>query len=116
MSEQPPELNQKPKSSYYLFGTTEQSQAKAYAPQKIEGDAKTNVVTPGISSWNSSGTTWEDKDLTDWAKAEIKALFAKVAGFEIEVTSVEGDASIVYTRGKPRIGFELTIKGTFKKS
>lgn len=113
------ELNQKPKSNYYLFGTTAPDQAKAYVPQKIDpADAKQPAATTaGISSWNSSGTTWEDRDVSEWAKKELTATLAKCSSdYEVTVTSVEGDASIVYTRGKPRIGFELTIKGSFKKA
>lgn len=57
--------------------------------------------------------------MTDWSKEEIKKVMKdplNVDGSSVtfKVVSVEGDASIVYSRGKPRIGFDLTIKGTFE--
>lgn len=29
----------------------------------------------GVSSWNASGTTWEERDCTDWAKERLKKHF-----------------------------------------
>lgn len=29
----------------------------------------------GVSSWNAGGTTWEERDCTDWAKERLKAHF-----------------------------------------
>lgn len=114
------ELNEKPKSKYYHFGTTDKEQAKNYVPQRIDPVVVDGSSKPtGVSSWNH-GTTWEDKNMIGWAKKVMQALLEdepmQVTGSSVQMskTSVEGDASIVYSRGKPRIGFELKIKCTFK--
>jgi len=113
-------LNAKAKSSYYHFGTTDPETAKAYVPQKIDPAAAANASkADGVSSWNANGTTWEDRDMTDWAKATVKQVLGasplEGCNIELSVVSVEGEASIVYSRGKPRIGYDFTsVKCTFK--
>lgn len=114
--------NEKPKSKYYHFGTTDAEEAKKYVPQKIdpEEEKKLQGGGAGCSAWNSNGTTWENTDLTDWAKTAFKkhvgACSCCVNGETIKVSLVtmEGDASVVYSRGKPRIGFDVTLKCTYK--
>ncbi|SBT41165.1 chaperone binding protein, putative [Plasmodium ovale wallikeri] len=46
-------------------------------PKKIEDDVSDNFKTmqnenKAISSWNSAGTTYEEKDMTKWAKQKIE--------------------------------------------
>jgi len=37
---------------------------------------------------------------------------ASEADIMMDLTDISGDASVVYARGKPRIGFDLVLKGT----
>ena len=82
--------------------------------------AKANVK--GVSSWNSAGT-WEEKDVSGWAKETCKnkieaATFTLPAGVEgavvkvVEVKNFEGDASVATVRGKRRFiyDFNFTVK------
>jgi activator of HSP90 ATPase len=107
----------KPDSKYYFFGTTPAEQAKAYVPQKIEkpADNSSSKSDKGPSAWNSGGT-WEDHDMTEWCKTTLPEILAQsctVSGESVEltVTSVEGEGSVIYSRQKAKVGFELNVKG-----
>ena len=96
----------------------------------------------GLSAWNSSkvylfslfsffycgplllwlqleGGTWEEQDLSTWAQEQMKG---KLAGsvecgadsVELKVTEVTGRCSVIYSRGKAKMGFELSVKGDFE--
>jgi tetratricopeptide (TPR) repeat protein len=69
------------------------------------------------SAWNSAGT-FEEKDKSEWAKERLKELLLAVtvdAG-TISVTKVEkveGDASIISSRGKIRYVYDLSFEVNF---
>jgi len=72
------------------------------------------------SAWNN-GTTWEEKDVSEWAKAEIEATLgsatAEHAAVAISVTkvkSVEGHASVVASRGAQRYIYEYALELEWK--
>lgn len=67
------------------------------------------------SVWNSAGT-WEERDVSAWAKERLQALLLSVeleeAGTKITVKSVTkctGDARVLFIRGKKRAGFEFHL-------
>eukprot|EP00759_Apiculatamorpha_spiralis_P002710 PhF_6_TR11167/c0_g1_i2/m.18002 len=65
-----------------------------------------------MSKWNGAGTM-EERDFSSWAHIRVKELFTNLdisdTAKKLSATTVEGDASIIFTRGKKRPGFELTI-------
>lgn len=100
-------------------------------PQKLEVAAATEepkAEEPAAkigSMWNKAGT-WEEKDISAQAKPLLQEILCKEGFFLIkgdgtEVTvkaaTVTGDAQAFHIRGRPRIGFELKVrmswKGTF---
>jgi activator of HSP90 ATPase len=75
-----------------------------------------------LSSWNTAGT-WEERTHTKWAEKRISELL--VTGDAIAETDVarvlltsakkiEGDATVVMVRGKPRHGFDFSLTLTFE--
>lgn len=110
------------KSNYYFFKSTPAHLASMYKPQLISAgsDAPTSTTTSssGPSAWNSSGTTWEEKGVSDWAKERLETLFVGIEPADgvapgtvsiTRATSVNGEASLVYTRGKKRCSFEFQV-------
>jgi hypothetical protein len=103
------------KSSYYHFKSTPAEEAAKYAPKPIDPAtvAQPKSANSG-STWNAAGT-WEEKDLSSWAQDTLKKLLLSVvipshSDMKINITSVNkctGDASIVYSRGKKRIGYDM---------
>ena len=72
------------------------------------------------SAWNAAGT-YEERDVTTWAMAELKARLAAiaidVAGGRIgvkTVADVEGSASIIANRGKVKRPFEFKLDLTWE--
>lgn len=79
----------------------------------------------GISSWNSKGTTFEDKDVSETAKSTLKEILlkggnrlnSKVPGIgdldiSISIDSIEslsGEASVAMIRGTRRFLFDFSI-------
>ncbi|XP_004364826.2 hypothetical protein CAOG_01958 [Capsaspora owczarzaki ATCC 30864] len=68
------------------------------------------------SAWNSNGT-WEERDVSAWATARLKAVLAALKHEDervkirvASVTTVEGEANIVFPRGKKRAGYEFAAK------
>jgi Fe-S cluster assembly iron-binding protein IscA len=94
------------------------SEAEAAALSlKLEGSGGS-----GLSSWNTAGT-WEERTHTKWAEKRISELL--VTGDAIAETDVarvlltsakkiEGDATVVMVRGKPRHGFDFSLTLTFE--
>jgi len=68
------------------------------------------------SAWNN-GTTWEERDVSKWAKAHVAAEFApslQLEGASVSaVVATAGTASLAYSRGKPRPGFSLVLEVSF---
>eukprot|EP00041_Stephanoeca_diplocostata_P021279 m.492672 g.492672 ORF g.492672 m.492672 type:complete len:83 (-) comp21785_c0_seq4:2615-2863(-) len=64
------------------------------------------------SQWNKAGT-WEEKDVSAWAKDTISGGLASVSTQSAAVSSVDsvdGHVQVLHVRGKARVGMELTIK------
>eukprot|EP01083_Nonionella_stella_P001497 4317_1 len=103
-------------STYYHFASTPAEEAEKYKPKKVNGDAG---VAPGTeshhgSAWNQGGT-WEEKDMSSWAKDCLKEKFLGIASDcgQVKVTSMtkcEGHANIIFVRGKKRIGYDFEIQ------
>ncbi|CAK9083764.1 Aha1_N domain-containing protein, partial [Durusdinium trenchii] len=76
------------------------------------------------SSWNSAGT-WEEKDMSVPARAELEKILTdesfalldeggnKVQGFNATVT---GDSQAYHIRGRSRLGYEFKVKLSWKGS
>ena len=94
------------------------SEAEAAAlSAKLEGSGGS-----GLSSWNTAGT-WEERTHTKWAEGRIGELLvtgdaiAETESIRVALTSVkklEGDATVVMVRGKPRHGFDFSLTLTFE--
>ena len=94
------------------------SEAEAAAlSAKLEGSGGS-----GLSSWNTAGT-WEERTHTKWAEGRIAELLvtgdaiAETDSIRVKLTSVkklEGDATVVMVRGKPRHGFDFSLTLTFE--
>lgn len=114
-------------SSYYHFATTPHHVAEKYKPKKVDAAggsassssaasaaASASTSSSGASAWNT-GNTWEERDLSKWAATFLKQRLVGIRttdhDIEIsEVSTVTGDASILYVRGKKRCGFDLKVK------
>jgi activator of HSP90 ATPase len=106
-------------SSYYYFRSTPQEQAEQYKPKPVhtqhnDGDALAN----GASPWNAAGT-WEERDVSTWAEQRIKQLIGSYQFPSLEdggcvkiksVKKVEGRASVIYVRGKKKVGYEFRVE------
>lgn len=94
------------------------SEAEAAAlSAKLEGSGGS-----GLSSWNTAGT-WEERTHTKWAEARVADLLvtgdavAETNAARVALTSVkkiQGDATVVMVRGKPRHGFDFALTLTFE--
>ncbi|OLQ14235.1 hypothetical protein AK812_SmicGene1645 [Symbiodinium microadriaticum] len=96
-------------------------------PQKIDGDQPAQVALPKAdsvsSSWNSAGT-WEEKDMGVAARTELEKILGDENSFLLQLddknkvqatkVTVTGDSSAYHIRGRPRLGFEFTVKLSWK--
>lgn len=114
------------KTSYFTRELDEQTKAlldEQKKPKRLSvGAAPAAAEGPSVgSAWNANGATWEDKDCSEWAKAELErrldGITAEGEGVQISVSKVkdvEGTASVVATRGTIRhlfdYGFELEYR------
>ena len=74
-------------------------------------------ITPSSSmgsAWNSSGTTWEEKDTTEWCRTclteclkEATAVHQSYVAVVKEVESLTGDASVALAGGKKRYIYDF---------
>ncbi len=109
------------KSKYYFFKSTPAHLAAQYKPQPIANPAAeeaSSSTADGPSKWNKGGT-WEEKDNSTWARERMETLFVgvelpagKLQGGSASITkadSVTGDASVVWTRGKKRCSYEMSV-------
>eukprot|EP00746_Dinoflagellata_sp_MGD_P013881 gnl/MRDRNA2_/MRDRNA2_130183_c0_seq1.p1 gnl/MRDRNA2_/MRDRNA2_130183_c0~~gnl/MRDRNA2_/MRDRNA2_130183_c0_seq1.p1 ORF type:complete len:350 (-),score=98.97 gnl/MRDRNA2_/MRDRNA2_130183_c0_seq1:74-1087(-) len=99
-----------------------------FKPQKVDAGA-TGYAAPSVptaapsagSAWNKAGT-WEEKDMTEWAKRSLKEKVqqaekvdtgtGELAVTEVNVTEVE-NASIGVIRGSVRYLFDLAFEVKF---
>ncbi|KAL4150818.1 hypothetical protein PRNP1_010215 [Phytophthora ramorum] len=89
------------------------------APKKVEDVNKVQIKSvDGGSAWNQ-GNTFEEKDMTSWAKAKLETIVSGVSAplgtgegivASLEVSNLEGDASIAVVRGAKRYIFDFTFK------
>lgn len=100
------------------------------APKRLESDCASNPVSSSstaevgkgnTSVWNQAGTTWEEKNTTDWCRerleARIKETTAKVGDLVASVKGVEnmtGEASVAIASGKKRYIFDFHCKVKFE--
>lgn len=121
------------KTSFFHHEQTEEEKRligdiapKRLDPSAIMADQSSNTSTPTTSSlpqsaWNKAGT-WEEKDVTQWAKEQLSAqcLLAQYElpasspspGSVASVTSIKkihGHASVATARGKRRFIYEFAI-------
>lgn len=98
---------------------------KDFAPTQITNDAASTAVTEASkpvvgSAWNAAGT-WEDKDVTDFAKKTLKEKLIDLPSVDVaggtlsstEVGAVDGEASKPVIRGRRRHMFDLSFKVKF---
>ncbi|KAF1336744.1 Activator of 90 kda heat shock protein atpase 1, partial [Globisporangium splendens] len=90
-----------------------------FTPVRIESTASVAAPTQGNSVWNSAGT-WEEKDKSVWARERLKELILDSFSFvdgshkvSIKANSIvkcDGEAKIVFSRGKKRCGYDISLK------
>ncbi|KAG6965190.1 hypothetical protein JG688_00007332 [Phytophthora aleatoria] len=88
------------------------------APKKLEDPNKVQIKSvDGGSAWNQ-GNTFEEKDMTSWAKSKLEKIVSGVSAplgtgegvvTSLEASNVEGDASIAVVRGAKRYIFDFTF-------
>mmetsp|Transcript_6015 Transcript_6015/g.11305 ORF Transcript_6015/g.11305 Transcript_6015/m.11305 type:complete len:188 (-) Transcript_6015:115-678(-) len=92
---------------------------KIDAPPVVEADARTDSVG---SSWNVAGT-WEEKDMSVAARAELEKILSDESLVLFEgngnrvcacKATVSGDSQAYHIRGRPRLGFEFKVKLSWK--
>lgn len=103
-------------------------------PQQVSASEPSSPDSPNRqkrgSEWNQAGT-WEEKDVSDWAKERLTACLgaASVVGRSVKlasgeevivssevskVKSISGDAQIVTVRKQPRFGYNFEAELGFK--
>jgi len=116
------EIKKKLASSYYISRPTPKEEAEKFKPQKIEADKSDSQLQPAQptlgSSWNP-GNTMEEFDYSSWAKDRLKELLLLIkfpnSDLIIEkIDEMEGSATILFTRGKLRPGYDLHFQCTWK--
>eukprot|EP00531_Pseudo-nitzschia_arenysensis_P010857 CAMPEP_0116142824 /NCGR_PEP_ID=MMETSP0329-20121206/15114_1 /TAXON_ID=697910 /ORGANISM="Pseudo-nitzschia arenysensis, Strain B593" /LENGTH=433 /DNA_ID=CAMNT_0003638085 /DNA_START=49 /DNA_END=1350 /DNA_ORIENTATION=+ len=124
------------KTSYFHNELDEKSRALIgdIAPKKIENPTAAKTATAavatkqGTSQWNTAGT-WEEKNVSEWAKTSLTDLVlattytlpssspAPGAVVMVEkVSKLEGHASVAVVRGKTRFIYEYSCKLDWKLS
>ena len=104
------------------------------APKRLD-DSSSSLLSPnlisdlggaggGPSAWNVSGTTWEEKDTTDWCTKALEQCLLDTTSAHYsstssktyiavvkKVTDVKGDASVAIAGGKKRYIFDYHVDG-----
>ncbi|GMF28481.1 unnamed protein product [Phytophthora lilii] len=88
------------------------------APKKVEDPNKVQIkCVDGGSAWNQ-GNTFEEKDMTSWAKGKLEKIVSGISAplgsgegvvTSLEVSNLKGDASIAVVRGAKRYIFDFTF-------
>lgn len=113
------------KTSYFHNELTDEAKALIgdIAPKRIEIPVSTNTAQGASgSAWNKAGT-WEEKDVTVWAKESLKkallqtqytlAESSPAPGAQCIITSftaTEGNASFAMVRGKKNYIYEFSLE------
>jgi activator of HSP90 ATPase len=121
------------KTTYFNNDLTEEERAligditpKRIDPTEASLDAPTNNSSNAGSAWNSAGT-WENKDVTSWAKDFMKRGLKRLSfpplmggGVTLAISKVkvrdEGHAEILMVRGKVKHIADLSAKVHFSLS
>lgn len=94
---------------------------EAKAPELVEAkaipeDDEPKLMTTQASVWNN-GNTWEERDLTKWAKAKLEELLVGASQDIVEATAEvkeltdwDGCATVPVVRGKPRYLYDFKFK------
>lgn len=116
-------------TSYFNREQTEKEKALqgSIAPKRLDDSAAASSPTKssgigGASVWNASGTTWEEKDTTDWCKKSLEEclLDTTIAYYSEKstdpfvavvkkVTDLTGDASVAIAGGKKRYIYDFHV-------
>ncbi|EGZ20956.1 hypothetical protein PHYSODRAFT_354346 [Phytophthora sojae] len=105
-------------SGYHGWMKTIPKTSQDFTPVRIDNsEAVAAPVSRSDSSsvWNSAGT-WEERDKSEWARERLKHHILTSFSFDdesIKATSVvrcDGEAKLVFSRGKKRCGYELSVK------
>jgi len=96
------------------------------APKRLEPSAAPSPMSAesgkgNPSVWNQAGTTWEEKNTTDWCRGQLetrlketKATVDDVVAVVTGVENMTGDASVAIASGKKRYIFDFHCKVTFE--
>lgn len=87
------------------------------APKPINNQCP---ISRSSSAWNTAGT-WEEKDVTSWARDTFKnclnesaAVYAEFAAIVKKVDNISGDASVAVVSSKKRYIFDFSTKIDFE--
>lgn len=103
----------------------ENGEISGNGPARLSKAPSTNdVVSSGkgkASAWNAGGTTWEEKDATDWVNTQVQFRLmesiskeAPLIGIVKEVDSLKGEASVAVAGGKKRYIFDYHCNLNFE--
>ena len=74
----------------------------------------------GPSAWNQSGSTWEERDVSDWCRSRLNARLKETKvengpaiAMVTDVENMTGDASVAIAGGKKRYIFDFHCKIVF---
>ncbi|OWY90973.1 hypothetical protein PHMEG_00040643 [Phytophthora megakarya] len=109
-------------SGYHGWMKTIPKTSQDFTPVRIDSSAAVTAPvqrSDSTSVWNSAGT-WEERDKSEWARDRLKhhiltsfSVEDEAQGLSIKATSIvrcDGEAKVVFSRGKKRCGYELSVK------
>ncbi|TDH74200.1 uncharacterized protein CCR75_001175 [Bremia lactucae] len=104
---------------YHGWMKTIPKTSQDFTPARIDNNEAVAATSDSTSVWNSAGT-WEERDKSEWARERLKhhilASFSyedEAQGLSVKATSFvkcDGEAKVVFSRGKKRCGYDLSIK------
>jgi len=91
-------------------------------PISTTSSSSTDLVGKGNpSAWNQAGTTWEERNTTDWCRErleirlkETKVIDGNFVGLITSVENMTGDASVAIASGKKRYIFDFHCSVKFE--
>lgn len=94
------------------------------APKRLDDSSPSLSSSNLTSAWNASGTTWEEKDTTDWCTKALEQCLLDTTSAHYsstssktfisavkKVTDVKGDASVAIAGGKKRYIYDYHVDG-----
>jgi hypothetical protein len=105
--------------SYTYFAAKSGSAAAAPtpAPAPLSADEAAAIeqqakAAANGSAWNAAGT-YEERDVSAWARARVQALLLEAApgkqDVEVATATCTGEAQVLHVRGRRRAAFELAV-------